>query len=303
MPIDSSIYFNQQPLDVAGSLHRGFELADQIYARAKQKKMDAEQEAFKMKADAQNQIKAQQENAIGEARYASQAFDPKRVNNQQTWDLALQQGIADGHGEAVAKLPRVYDPNLQGQIYSHAVSLLPQEDQLKNELTRSQIQKNYAETKKIGTEKTDAQKKLTNDQSNAITFGKRAEGANKILEDLEPKYDRSSIWSGVGSVAPNVLRGGNGVQNDQAELNFLTAVLRKESGATISDSELKNGEKLYFKRAGDDPTTVANKAAARSQAIEGLKAAAGSAYQTVPLVAPKSPPKTENKYSWSNGEL
>jgi hypothetical protein len=59
-------------------------------------------------------------------------------------------------------------------------------------------------------------------------------------------------------------------QQRQAERNFLTAVLRKESGASISPSEFADGAKNYFPRPGDDAVTLANKAKARQTQIQTL---------------------------------
>lgn len=68
-------------------------------------------------------------------------------------------------------------------------------------------------------------------------------------------------------------------QQAQAERNFVTAVLRQESGAAISPSEFATDAKKYFPRPGDDPQTLKQKTQARADAISGLIKEAGSAYE------------------------
>src|SRR5207253_3026417 len=76
---------------------------------------------------------------------------------------------------------------------------------------------------------------------------------------------------------PNVAKSGLTQQFDQAKLNFATAVLRKESGAAISQTEYDNVNKQYFPQPGDSAETSAQKAANRATAVQALNNAAGNA--------------------------
>jgi hypothetical protein len=125
----------------------------------------------------------------------------------------------------------------------------------------------------------------TESQSNAALFGRRLELAMKDLEQVKTNgYDASSVSAGLGRKLQK-LPGGNLVTGDgaqrqrNAETNFLTAVLRKESGASISPTEFKSGEELYFDRTGDGQALKEQKARNRLQALEGLKAGAGTAWE------------------------
>jgi hypothetical protein len=64
-------------------------------------------------------------------------------------------------------------------------------------------------------------------------------------------------------------------QVEQARRNFVSAVLRKESGAAIGVDEYKNEERKYFPQAGDTDKVIQQKQEARKLAIEALKAQAG----------------------------
>lgn len=141
---------------------------------------------------------------------------------------------------------------------------------------------------------------LTEGQSNATTYGMRMAQADKILKPLEQAglKDTGLIRAGVSGVLgatpfigealargsdnifntlPSVLGGLSEDQQAvvQARVNFITAVLRKESGASISPTEFATAEKNYFPAPGDSEKIVKQKQAAREAAIRGMKISAG----------------------------
>lgn len=142
--------------------------------------------------------------------------------------------------------------------------------------------------------------KLTETQSNATAFGMRAKESNNLLNKLEESgtkntgITRSAISGLVGmtpfigdkleqgvssamNVLPGVLGGPNEAQQatDQARRNFVTAVLRKESGAVISPSEFAQEAQKYFPQPGDPAKIVKQKQDARELAIKALEVQAG----------------------------
>jgi hypothetical protein len=143
-------------------------------------------------------------------------------------------------------------------------------------------------------------KPLTETQGNAVSFGARAVEANRIATDLEKQGVTNTgvirtVAGGVlggapiigdkleqnvrstFNVLPTYLGGPNPQQqqNDQARRDFVSAVLRKESGAAISASEYANEEKKYFPQLGDSEAVIKQKQNSRIKAIEGLKSQAG----------------------------
>jgi hypothetical protein len=68
---------------------------------------------------------------------------------------------------------------------------------------------------------------------------------------------------------------------EQAQRNFVNAVLRQESGAVISDAEFENAKKQYFPQPGDDKKVIEQKRANRKAAIVGFKRIAGKAWEGV----------------------
>jgi hypothetical protein len=85
----------------------------------------------------------------------------------------------------------------------------------------------------------------------------------KALHDILPGVENTFVNS------PNRQKA------DQAIENFIAASLRQESGAAISPMEFERQYKIFFPAAGDSPEVIAQKAAARRQAIEDFKLAAG----------------------------
>ena len=122
-------------------------------------------------------------------------------------------------------------------------------------------------------------KPLTEAQGNALGFGVRAREADVILNRLES--EGANVAGGLQRVASSVPGVGNYLtpaslqEYDQAKRNFVSAVLRKESGAAISASEFSNEEKKYFPQPGDSKEVIQQKAEARKTAIGVLQIQAG----------------------------
>ena len=136
-------------------------------------------------------------------------------------------------------------------------------------------------------EKKSKPKSFNRDQTNAATFGRRLEQANIVFDDLENSgYNRADRYESMRSILPKEFHGENLRRQEQAERNFVNAVLRRESGAAIADSEFKSAEEQYFPRPGDTSGALEQKRANRQQAIEGLRVGAGEAWDAVPLVNP-----------------
>lgn len=108
-------------------------------------------------------------------------------------------------------------------------------------------------------------------------YANRMNEANGVVEKLgstfaQPKAIFGSLLSSAG--APSILQSAERQQYEQAQRNFLNAVLRKESGAVISPEEFSSGAKQYFPQAGDSTGVLAQKTQNRNTAISGLYAAA-----------------------------
>jgi hypothetical protein len=119
-----------------------------------------------------------------------------------------------------------------------------------------------------------AEKPLNDTQSKALLFGSRMREADKVLESLAKAGTTTSVPGsrsgyGVGPVV-TALSSAPKQQIDQAKRDFVNAVLRRESGAVIADSEFDNADKQYFPQIGDSKEVIAQKARNRKLAIDGI---------------------------------
>ena len=124
---------------------------------------------------------------------------------------------------------------------------------------------------------------LNDSQSKALLFGTRMQEADRILNDMSSKgVDRPStakvvadsvplVGGALGAVA-NARQSPNQQMVEQAQRDFVNAVLRRESGAAISPGEFDSAAKQYFPSIGDSPQVKAQKSANRQLAIQGLLA-------------------------------
>ena len=141
---------------------------------------------------------------------------------------------------------------------------------------------------------------LTEGQGSSVAYGMRMAQADSILKPIEAQglkdtgFIRAGVSGTLGAVPligetlakgsdnifntlPSILGGLNERQQQtiQARVNFITAVLRKESGASISPTEFATAEKNYFPAPGDSEKVVKQKQQAREMSINAMKVQAG----------------------------
>lgn len=134
-------------------------------------------------------------------------------------------------------------------------------------------------------------KPLNEGQAKANLFGARMAEAHKALTELEAggtlrPGTMKGIAEGAASLTPflgdkladkagsamNWTQSAKQQQVEQARRDFINAILRRESGAVIADSEFANADKQYFPQIGDSPAVIAQKQQNRLLAIQGLAA-------------------------------
>ena len=122
--------------------------------------------------------------------------------------------------------------------------------------------------------------KLTEGQSNAVGYARRMVQAAQTLDPLDfsaaatPGFAENFLGGKAGNYS-SYLRSGDRQLYEQAQRNFISAILRKESGAAIGEQEYKNEEKKYFPQPGDKPEVIEQKRKSREEAIQGMITAAG----------------------------
>lgn len=131
-------------------------------------------------------------------------------------------------------------------------------------------------------------------QGKSATFGARAEQSDKIISELDGKYwptalNAKQAMGAIGLESPaNWFLSPEGQKAEQAQRDFINAVLRQESGAAIAESEFNNAKKQYFPQPNDSKEVRAQKSQNRKTAIEGFKRNAGKAAYTATTASPGS---------------
>jgi len=127
-----------------------------------------------------------------------------------------------------------------------------------------------------------ANKTMTEGQAKANLFGTRMVEANKIFDELAgqgvstvSQLKRAAdavplVGPGLGMVANSTMVSPGQQRLEQAQRDFINAVLRRESGAVIADSEFASAAQQYFTQPGDAPAVVAQKKKNRERAAQLL---------------------------------
>ena len=132
-------------------------------------------------------------------------------------------------------------------------------------------------------------KPLTEVQGKANLYGTRANDAHNILNSLEGKYSpmginaqdtasNTPLIGGVLGAATNAAMSPDSQKAQQAQRNFVTAILRQESGAAISPSEFDVAKKQYFPQTGDSKEVIEQKRKNREEAIQGFATMSSGAF-------------------------
>jgi hypothetical protein len=132
----------------------------------------------------------------------------------------------------------------------------------------------------------ESSKPLTEGQAKGVGFALRAREADQILNtigkkgEVQPGLIKRTLEStpfigeGLGTMA-NVTQSAAQQQVEQAQRNFVNAVLRQESGAVINEDEFNNAKKQYFPQPGDSDKVIKQKEQARKTTIKALETQAG----------------------------
>lgn len=146
---------------------------------------------------------------------------------------------------------------------------------------------------------------LKENQSQDYGYGQRMVYNEQVLNDLLNKTDKSGkpVFNPAGTTAyaqsfgmyPEMGKSAEYKTYEQAARNWVGALLRKESGAAISNAEYDQGLKQYFPLPGDTQEIMDQKSIRRQQALGGMISALPTQYQRKLLTSPKQETPTEKK--------
>lgn len=133
----------------------------------------------------------------------------------------------------------------------------------------------------------------TADQLKDAGYAERTLNSGAIIDSLASTVANYNPVAYMGQkVAENSVLGNTFADPDiqsmrQAQRDFVTAILRRESGAAISSGEFDTAEKQYFPQPGDSAALLAQKSKNRQIQIANLAKSAGPALSTT-LGAPST---------------
>ena len=209
------------------------------------------------------------------------ALDPKNAEDQKsyrTW--AHDEEIGKLMAEAGLEAFKLSDELIADPV-SGGYKNMAEVTGMINDLIRKQEED-------AGVKKAMAQKPLTESQAKDYIFSGRLKLMEQTIEKLEASGFRpESIANNVGmNWLPEFGKTDDQKRYIAARANWIAAVLRRESGAAIAESEYKGGFEQYFPLVNDSPTVIADKRNARRQVEQDMRATATnqpvlSNYQTV----------------------
>ena len=148
------------------------------------------------------------------------------------------------------------------------------------------------ERDQIASEKGGEAQKLLRDASegakNAATFANRMFSSNDKLNQLESTIDPTSRvigiisgGSGISSEVANRIANTGEQEYASAASDFVTAQLRKESGAAIGADEFERKYREFFPVPGDTPDQIKSKMERRALAAADMSIASGGLYDAL----------------------
>jgi hypothetical protein len=132
--------------------------------------------------------------------------------------------------------------------------------------------------------------KMNEEQSKSSQFASRMEGAEAYLGNDIDKQGLDTRQAAISNYAPSIV--GNRLLTPEyqrfntAKSQFITGLLRRESGAAISPYEWDRYGKEYFPAPGDSEQVVEQKRKARQREIANMKRSAGPGYKSPDLTVP-----------------
>ena len=135
-----------------------------------------------------------------------------------------------------------------------------------------------------------ASKPLSGNEGKATGFFMRADASNQVITELEETGTEFGQWV-LGKIPlTNWARSPDFQRLDAAKRDWISAVLRLESGAAIAASEFDNYDKAYFPQVGDSAAVLSQKRTTRNLIAQTLKVQAGKGVSQTPVSTSSSSP-------------
>jgi len=277
--LDSNIYFKQRGVaDVLGSAKQGFTLGQMI---KKNRLADKEREQQQKLKDMISQNVSYDDkgnmSASGDTLGQLAQLDPNTANKY----ASQLSGQASKQSQAELAASRYADTRSDRKE-----DMAYKDRALKQAKLLAQGKINFDQRKidKAAKEKAEKPKEYKESQYKAAGFAKRAIMAEEALNTMPTDIGTNWLDDTIAGSdwTPKAWKSNERKAFEQVQDNFISAVLRKESGAAIGDDERRREEEKYFPQPGDEGEVLALKKEARDQAILSLKTEGGGAFDAIP---------------------
>jgi hypothetical protein len=135
---------------------------------------------------------------------------------------------------------------------------------------------------------------LTEAQSKAGGYADRLQQALPVIEDTSPAaMSRWQMLLGKAPILGNTFVSPEFQLHQQSERNFINAILRQESGASIQPEEFASARLQYIPQPGDSSQVLAEKKRNREAKLSELIREAGPGYKPATASPASTPPKAE----------
>ena len=219
-----------------------------------------------------------------------QAQKEKVLRGTPEYDKELQRRLTEHVQQSVIQAAKV--KALPSILESQAKPTVPKSTEVKRRTPTGE------ETVLIQTEPTTGAKvgetvlatnpaHLTESQANAQLFANRMAFNDKVISEIEgSQFDPTAVSTTLSKFLPNRFRSDQLQRYQAAKQNWISAVLRKESGAAISRSEYAGADKEYFPQDGDSRDVVAQKQGLRKLAEAEMHKITGAVQSGAPAAQP-----------------
>ena len=212
-----------------------------------------------------------------EQRVEIQTNATSRLNEEaRAHQKALQEAGWEQQA-AMADAQRAHQLNRDGQDFEYRKQLTAMDQDFKREMAQNDrlFTLELERLAKQGAEGLD----LNDTQGKATAFAVRVENADMVLSAAGD--EQTGFFDRAQGFIPTGMKGDRRQQFEQAERNLINALLRRESGAVISDEEFANARQQYIPQPGDSAATLEQKKLNRMEQLEGLKIQSGGGYEVL----------------------
>ena len=242
----------------SGTLNR----EEKVRATAQKEKQEAEREQIEAQEAEQEQIwniAVQAAQTIGNLPNGSVILD--QIQNAPTKEQAL--AIATANGAFVEAAQNTFTQRLDANGNLIELELDP---------TGRVVNQRVITEKVAGDPKV---KEPTGTQRVAAGFALRAEDSGRIITELGSQFTGAGTRFGL---VPEAFKSEDRKSIEQAERNFVNAILRRESGAAIAPTEFESAQKQYFAQRGDSNDILLQKQRNREVVTNALRLEGGDAF-------------------------